>query len=64
MSDLTQDTPTIRPIFLYGTITHYGAAFQKLPVAVRIDVGVLQPPAQVRGLACSLFARHYWGNLN
>src|SRR3989338_10610515 len=28
-----------------------------------IDIGVLQPRVQVRGLGCSRFARHYYGNL-
>ena len=37
--------------YLYGTITHFGATFQTLPVLTDEPLG------------CSPFARHYLGNL-
>ena len=61
MSRLTQDTASILIVYVYGTITPYGAAFQKLPLAIKIHVAVLQPQHCLNntGLGCSPFARHY-----
>ena len=51
--------------YVYGTITLYGATFQKLQLNVHIYIAVLQPQNGLDrfGLGCSLFARHYLGNL-
>ena len=72
---LLGNTPGSRAGFAYGTITRYGAAFQRLPLPARFvtsrcpgrdNWAVPLPPARnacrlsrVRGLASSLFAHHY-----
>jgi hypothetical protein len=48
-------------LYVYGSITLYGVAFQKLPLKINIHVAVLQPQHCLNntGLGCSPFARHY-----
>ena len=62
----TQDPAMPDFSFGYGALTPCGATFQRLPLAVSVqDVAVLLPRggvATARGLGCSPFARHYWGN--
>ena len=66
--------------FVYGTLTLYGRAFQPRSArqifSFRFDFHKLPthkpttPRTQrfmslhAHGLGCSLFARHYWGNVN
>ena len=51
-------------VYIYGTITPYGASFQKLQFSIPSHVAVLQPRYCLNnnGLGSSLFARHYLGN--
>ena len=61
----TQDPSQRSCSFLYGTLTHCGAAFQQLRVEQYRLLLVLQPHRLLRanGLGSSRFARHYCGNL-
>ena len=53
--------------FVYGSVTLYGASFQKLRLSTRLVtllLQALQPPTHLNatGLGCSDFARHYFRN--
>ena len=53
--------------FAYGSVTLYGASFQKLRLSTRLVtllLPALQPPQHrnATGLGCSDFARHYFRN--
>ncbi len=50
--------------YVYGPITLYGVAFQKLPLEVKYRMIVLQPSdsRNYQNLGCFPFARHYSGN--
>ena len=53
--------------FVYGSVTLYGASFQKLRLSTRLVtllLQALQPPNYLdsTGLGCSDFARHYFRN--
>ena len=53
--------------FVYGSVTLYGAIFQKLQLSTRLVtllLQALQPPPHrnAAGLGCSDFARHYFRN--
>src|SRR5262252_5883639 len=53
--------------FVYGSVTLYGAPFQKLRLSTRLVtllLQALQPPTHLNatGLGCSDFARHYFRN--
>ena len=62
----TQDTGMPRAGFGYGAVIPSGAAFQRLPLASQVQSPgptTPRPPTGTRrGLGCSPFARHYWGN--
>ena len=61
MSRVTQDPTRTITSYIYGAITLYGLAFQKIPFRVIVHVVVLQPPVSrnYQGLGYSLFDRHY-----
>ena len=61
----TQDADPPFSMFLYGTLTRSGQAFQPVQVIKIGLVSVLQPRPFLRrnGLGCSRFARHYSGHL-
>ena len=52
-------------MYMYGTLTPYGATFQMLPFHIRMPRRGPTTPAvhcYTGGLGSSPFARHYWGN--
>ena len=61
MSRVTQDTAKKPILYVYGTITLYGSAFQKLPLKIDFYIAVLQPRNCLNniGLGYSPFDRHY-----
>ncbi len=63
-------TNKMHECFVYATLTLYGQAFQPSSTtqhsacSVLTIVCTLQPQTRRSGLDCSLFARHYSGNMN
>jgi len=60
----TQDPTKTIISYIYGTVTLYGLAFQKILFSIIVHVVVLQPPVSRNylGLGYSPFDRHYSGN--
>lgn len=60
----TQDTTILIFLYLYGTVTLFGQAFQLVLILSARNIVVLQPQycRNNIGLGCSAFARHYLRN--
>ena len=59
----TQGLPRRPSAFAHGPLTLSGAVFQPLALTSGLPYwGPTTPRNKFRGLASSLFARHYWGN--